>query len=119
MSQLSAKLRSLQGGSLMFFCPGCQEAHAVSTPGWTFNGDVEKPTFVPSILVRSGHYAKATDSCWCTYNKEHPENPTTFKCYQCHSFVTNGRIQFLGDSTHALANQTVDLPDLPDYLRDA
>lgn len=29
----------------------------------------------------------------------------------CHSFVTEGRIQFLGDCTHALANQTVDLPD--------
>jgi hypothetical protein len=28
----------------------------------------------------------------------------------CHSFVTDGRIQFLGDCTHALANQTFDLP---------
>ena len=29
----------------------------------------------------------------------------------CHSFVIDGRIQFLSDCTHALANQTVDLPD--------
>ena len=29
----------------------------------------------------------------------------------CHSFVTDGRIQFLGDCTHKLAGQTVDLPD--------
>jgi hypothetical protein len=28
----------------------------------------------------------------------------------CHSFVIDGRIQFLSDSTHVLAGQTVDLP---------
>ena len=27
-------------------------------------------------------------------------------------FVTDGKIQFLGDCTHALAGQTVDLPDM-------
>ena len=31
----------------------------------------------------------------------------------CHSFVTDGRIQFLADCTHALAGQTVDLPEWP------
>ena len=30
--------------------------------------------------------------------------------YACHSFVTDGRIQFLTDSTHTLAGQTVPLP---------
>ena len=30
----------------------------------------------------------------------------------CHSFVTDGRIQFLADSNHALAGQTVDLPEV-------
>jgi hypothetical protein len=29
----------------------------------------------------------------------------------CHSFVTDGRIQFLEDCTHELAGQTVDLPE--------
>jgi hypothetical protein len=29
----------------------------------------------------------------------------------CHSFVTNGKIQFLADCTHKLAGQTVELPD--------
>ena len=34
---------------------------------------------------------------------------------RCHSFVRSGRIEFLSDSTHALAGQTVDLPDdMPD-----
>jgi len=30
----------------------------------------------------------------------------------CHSYVTDGRIQFLADCTHALAGLTVDLPEL-------
>jgi hypothetical protein len=31
----------------------------------------------------------------------------------CHSFVTDGRIQFLNDCTHPLAGQTVDIPEWP------
>jgi hypothetical protein len=49
--------------------------------GWTFNGDFVKPTFTPSILVRSGHYMEGHtgDSCWCTYNAEHSDDPAPFK----------------------------------------
>lgn len=62
-------------------------------PGWTWNGDFDKPTVHPSILVTT-KYPDRTDVC--------------------HSFITNGRIQFLTDSTHALAGQTVELPELED-----
>ncbi len=31
----------------------------------------------------------------------------------CHSFVRAGRIEFLHDSTHHLACQSVDLPEIP------
>jgi hypothetical protein len=31
----------------------------------------------------------------------------------CHLFLTDGRLQYLGDCTHALAGQTVPLPELP------
>ena len=58
-------------------------------PRWGWNGDAEKPTFTPSVLVR--------------YNWSDGERV-------CHSFVTDGQIQFLGDCTHALAGQTVDIP---------
>lgn len=44
---------------LMFWCPGCDEAHgpivertAAARPLWTWNGDRERPTLSPSILVR-------------------------------------------------------------------
>lgn len=98
-------------------CPGCKTYHSVSVEGshaWGWNGDVDRPTFTPSVLVRSGHYVPGSiqDSCWCTYNAEHPEKSERFKCGVCHSFVTDGNIQFLNDCTHELAGQTVPLPDL-------
>lgn len=83
--------------------------------GWTFNGDYDKPTFTPSILVRNGHFSdhwKKGDPCWCTFNREHPDK-ASFTCIRCHSFVTGGRIQFLDDCTHDLRGQTVDLQSFP------
>lgn len=121
---LSPRLAQCSDGAygigLQFFCPGCKEDHIVwvgggSGPRWTYNGNPERPTFAPSILIRSGHFAshwKEGDSCWCTWREEEGEDPG-FACGICHSFVTDGAIQFLPDCTHALAGQTVQLPDLP------
>lgn len=84
-----------------FHCPGCNDTHYVPTVGehaWGFNGDVDKPTFTPSILVRG------VKNAW---GPDFDATPTV-----CHSFVTDGRIQFLGDCTHALAGTTVDLVDV-------
>jgi hypothetical protein len=124
MGALSKKLRNLEGGLLSFWCPGCDEPHSIKVhdlsaddkthPIWGWNGNVDAPTFTPSILVRSGHYASPDDICWCTYNAEHPDDPTPFVCHQCHSFVTDGKIQFLADSTHKLSGQTVEIPDWDD-----
>lgn len=125
MSALGAKLRQGEDGLVMFKCPGCNKSHGVHVgegagPRWGFNGDGDRPTFTPSVLVRNGHHVPnwrdryppgAEASCWCTYNAEHPEDPDPFTCGVCHSFVTDGQIQFLGDCTHALAGQTVPLPD--------
>lgn len=92
-----------------FYCEGCKQNHAVGE-GWAFNGDFERPTFSPSILVRSGHYMEGhKGSCWCTFNTAHPDNPAPFKCYRCHSYVTDGKIQFLSDCTHELAGQAINL----------
>jgi hypothetical protein len=106
-----------------FICPGCNEEHQVWVNGsrregnsasWGFNGSMDKPTFTPSILIRSGHYAPGhnTSTCWCTYNEEHKEKPAPFQCMVCHTFVRDGKIQFLNDCTHHLAGQTVELPEI-------
>ena len=126
MGQISAVLRSVQGPGLSFWCPGCAEMHTISVaPGrWTWNGDKDRPTFSPSVLVTCGHYMpehKPGDRCWCTFDAEQiakGEEPGPFKCFRCHSFVRDGQIQFLGDSTHELAGKTVPLPPLPAHLTD-
>ena len=92
-----------------FRCPGCSAAeggdstHTVTTPPypnhpWGWNGSIDLPTLTPSILVHP-HGVYANDGV------------TVIQSPRCHSFVKDGRIQFLGDCTHHLANQTVDLPD--------
>lgn len=109
------------GRRVAFYCPGCGELHAlpVDKPqDWKWNRSLDKPTITPSILVRTGHYAKGsaeTKECWCNF-EERTGKKSNFKCQVCHSFVTDGRIQFLGDCTHELAGQTVDLPDLTEPI---
>ena len=78
-----------------FFCPGCQNHHAFTiggpagaSPRWTWNGSLESPTFHPSLMC----------------NRPHPES-------QCHSVVTDGVINFCADCHHALAGQSVPMPD--------
>lgn len=113
MGELSPILRSLEGGVVAFRCPGCGDVHNLGVgagpgPRWTYNGNPNAPTFHPSVLATSGHYCSGhTGECWCTPDPDGGEWP--FKCYRCHSFVRDGRIEFLADSTHALAGQTVDL----------
>lgn len=92
---ISRCLGEAEDGALWFWCAGCKLPHSINVgtgpgPRWGYNGNAEKPTFTPSVLAswNEGDAAKV-----------------------CHSFVTDGRIQYLGDSTHALANQTVDLAD--------
>ncbi len=79
---------------------------------WGYNGNPEAPTFTPSVLVRGGHYGPGHDDghCWCNYEARTGQKPD-FKCKQCHSFVTEGQIQFLSDCSHELAGQTVPLPE--------
>jgi len=116
MKRLSKILKSDGDNRLLFWCPGCKTSHTIThgNPGatWNWNGDIDKPSFTPSILAKQGHYAynEPRDKCWCTYNKDHPNDPSPFTCQHCHSFITDGRIQFLSDCTHELAGQTVDLP---------
>lgn len=114
---MSAKVKRVNAnGSLYgwrFHCPGCDDNHIVTTK-WTFNGNLDKPTFTPSILTRGGHYVPGhTGECWCTYNAAHTDDPSGFRCLQCHSYITDGRIQFLNDCSHSLAGQTIGLPELP------
>jgi len=104
--RLSRVLATAEEGSLWFECPGCKVKHGIqhgpgTGPRWGWNSNAEKPTFTPSILVT-----------WSEPSDKPGEFDDTTKDLKkvCHSFVTDGCIQFLGDCTHALAGQTVDIP---------
>jgi len=83
-----AKVHKIKDGYWVFDCPGCGSLHSIQTPQWSFNGDLDKPTVSPSILVYG--------------SESHP---------RCHSFVKDGQIQFLEDCGHELKGQTVEIPD--------
>jgi hypothetical protein len=57
---------------------------------WSWNGDVDKPTIRPSVL-----------------HDFRPHDPLVN-----HIWITDGQVIFLGDSTHELAGQTLDLLDI-------
>lgn len=124
MKTLSTVLREPAPGRVAFWCPGCNDLHQIPVsaerqPGkaWGWNGDVERPTFEPSLLVRSGHYAQANPkagNCWCDWTPEERDEWGGLGCGICHTFVRNGMIEFLGDCTHALAGQTVPIPPWPE-----
>ena len=96
-----------------FGCPGCGQDHClpVTGPGaWSFNGDIERPTIAPSILSRGLKVKLGPDGKWNGEWERGADGKPLPNV--CHSFVTDGRIQFLTDSNHALAGQTVDLPEV-------
>ena len=100
--QVSRVLRKSTTG-FMFWCPGCDEPHHVRVAehhrnedgNWGFDGNLERPTFTPSVRVY-----------W-------PQTATRGEVTRCHSFVRDGEIEFLGDCLHGLAGKTVPLGDLP------
>jgi len=100
-----SKLHQIADGVVFFWCPGCDDNHQVIIEGdkaWGFNGDYDKPTFTPSYLT------------WVEPNPH--ANPRYKKGkylhgFRCHSFITDGNIQFLDDCTHKLKGQTVELPE--------
>lgn len=103
---MGAKVKKLtdqsnKNGVWVFFCPACGYGHSFDDR-WTFNGDVEKPTFSPSLLVYGS-----------------PEHVYEGKSYkgtpQCHSFVVDGYMQYQGDCGHAMNGQTIEIPDYDDW----
>ena len=95
-------------GSLLFtWCPGCRWAHYYSlrgtAPMWEWNGSLISPTLTPSYLTRRNHSPLADD-----------ENPVGREAFCCHSFLTDGIFQFLGDCTHQFAGQAVPVPEWRD-----
>lgn len=115
------KLQKSNDGMLIFYCQGCQECHGVND-SWSFNGDFNNPTFSPSILVRGTRMTAKGESEyeeWCKAGYPNiGEKPFDRIQTVCHSFVNDGRMQYLNDCTHFLAGQTVELFDEDEWFKD-
>ena len=70
---------------------------------WTFNGNLDKPTFAPSFKHSGHHFEKRSDNS---------------VAFVCHYVLTDGILNFCTDSTHGLAGKSVPLPKLPEGLTD-
>ena len=81
-----------------FWCPGCESLHRYEADRWQFNGNFDRPTFTPSLLMNGNQQL---------------HNPTAPRC---HLFMTDGKLIFLSDCTHQLAGKTVDIPPLPEWF---
>ena len=112
-------LRTMQGGRVGFFCPGCCEMHQLrvegASPGcWGFNGDYDRPTFTPSVLVTGLQGKNDERGRWTgEYVCDEAGKPLP---QRCHSFVTDGVIRFLDDCSHDLRNQTAVLQPFGDEV---
>jgi len=139
----------------MIWCPGCRCSHLFNVdpskgrPTWSFDGNLEAPTFSPSMLVTQPGWPKLGADEWVVYHIDGNRSlripkmtlgdcePTvaaiaarfglepkseavgawvrevldSLKPEVCHSFVRNGFIEFLTDSTHEFAGKTVALEE--------
>lgn len=123
MAACGKKLRTAADNRLLFWCPGCGHAHQIahgngSGPRWEWNGSGDAPVFTPSVLVTGTDF---TDEglAMLERGERPPGGKYPSRDVRCHSFVgcngaQPGQITFLPDCTHALAGQTVDLPDWPE-----
>lgn len=90
-SSVLAEYGTTFGKMYIHWCPGCKCNHSIDSridgrrPNWEFNGNMECPTFSPSI----NYYDRV-----------------------CHYHITNGTIIFGNDCTHELRGQSIPLEKL-------
>lgn len=117
---------------LRFDCPGCGRmhllptdetpAHVTKADRWKFNGDYRRPVLSPSVLNRQEMHEPPVTAENLEEWKRNPW-PQAKVMRVCHSFIgcngaQPGQITFLSDCTHALAGQTVDLPEIEEEESD-
>jgi hypothetical protein len=101
----------------VFWCPACRQEHRFCTkavsgvredgtrwPVWTFNGDMARPTFSPSLLYQTGK-GRWEGTRWVA---------TGPKRVVCHLHLRDGQLAYCGDNPHQFNGKTVPLPDLPE-----
>jgi hypothetical protein len=94
---LGPHLRLQQLGVLLHWCPACRRPHEIHLQAsthplrqrWEWNDRMDRPTFWPAFRVEGTAGGL------------------------CHYFITDQRIEYQADCSHALAGQVVPLPIYP------
>ncbi len=104
------------GEAFWFWCPGCETHHSYRTkrykgevredgktpvPLWTFNGDMEKPTF----SACPPYTASLLYAGW--------QNQNGKMVGRCHLYLVNGVLDFLADCDHKYKGTKVPLGAIP------
>ncbi len=100
-----------------WWCDGCECRHAFRVKGegrpmWTWNGDLLKPTFAPSLLYKWDEHVPKVTSENLHHWRAKPWIQTPV-AKVCHVFVREGMVEYLPDCTHYLAGKTVPMTGLP------
>ena len=82
-------------------CPATGFMNVPRDGRWTFNGDYVRPTFQPSYNETWGKDGQSQED----FRRESSPNRN-------HCWIRDGKIEYLGDSTHSLRGTTVDIPPL-------
>lgn len=101
------KLFDAEHGTYKFKCPA-GHWHYINTKvpnhknaQWSFNGNLDRPTFSPSVNERTGYFVDPNvkgDEDWLKENS-----------YHCHFIITDGKIYFCEDCSHHLKGQTLEM----------
>lgn len=114
MGQVSPYLRRKADG-YVHWCPACEQMHSLPD-SWSFNGDLNKPTFSPSFLTKGLQLELDAGGNWTgEWKRDAQGKPIP---YTCHYILTNGILNFCGDCTHSMSGKSVPLPELPSGYRD-
>jgi len=103
MNQVSPILRR-GTGRFFHWCPACEQVHPLPDRGWTFNGDVNTPSFSPSFKHTCVHWPKGVDARGIGRGEKTNR--------VCHYIITDGLIQFCHDSWHGRSD-IVAMPPFP------
>lgn len=96
------RMKDGKGAYYMHWCPGCKHAHTypvgpVHTTNWNFDGNIDAPSFSPSMLI---------------FMPAHDDRPQESIC---HYYLTAGVINYQPDCRHDLAGrQGVDPGAIPE-----
>lgn len=88
----------IPGPSGRITLPVIQHGTRAGTGCWTWNGSTEAPTLRPSVLTTGRNFLGGE-----------PTDKANWPEFRCHTWINDGKAQFLDDCSHEHRGKTLDL----------